>query len=124
MGREQSEPDERPLHPVWLSPYWMCETPVSWAAYCRLMDWEPPPASFPRDYRAAEGFDWPAFHLYETNKIRLQYCEDQTRRARDWHAHTPGQTWNRAGQVVTSQQVFGSPDRDDPDAPGTTTPSR
>src|SRR5262249_53222718 len=42
MGRSGGEPDEGPWHPVWLAPFWMSETPISWGAYCRLMDWEPP----------------------------------------------------------------------------------
>src|SRR4051812_21384618 len=33
MGCNEGEPDERPWHPVWLGPYWMSETPISWAAY-------------------------------------------------------------------------------------------
>src|SRR5581483_2934282 len=49
MGWDQGEADERPWHPVWLSPFWMSETPISWAAYCRLLDWTPPPDGFPRD---------------------------------------------------------------------------
>jgi formylglycine-generating enzyme required for sulfatase activity len=62
---------------VLLSPYWLSETPVSWAAFCRLMDWEPPPSGFPRDYtRPAGGFDEWAFDLHNANKIRYHYCDD------------------------------------------------
>jgi formylglycine-generating enzyme len=109
MGCDQGEPDERPWHPVWLSPYWMSETPISWAAYCRLMDWEPAPNGFPREglEAGADGFNRLAFHLHETNKLRLQYCEDRTLHARDWHAHTP----------ALGERVFGTPPRDDPEAP-------
>jgi formylglycine-generating enzyme required for sulfatase activity len=117
MGYDQGEPDERPWHPVWLQPFWIAETPMSWAAYCRLLDWEPPPAGFPREAAAqAEGFDEARFHLYNANKIRLQYCEDRTTRAIDWHAHSLGQ-WESGGQTHTAQELFGSPPRHDPQAP-------
>jgi formylglycine-generating enzyme required for sulfatase activity len=103
---------------VWLSPYWLTETPVSWAAFCRLMDWEPPPRGFTRGYVGpAGGFDMRAAAVGGENKIRLQYCEDRTLRARDWHSHAPGQTWGQGAQTQTSQELFGAPDRDDPDAP-------
>jgi formylglycine-generating enzyme required for sulfatase activity len=117
MGCGQGEPDEQPWHPVWLSPYWLSETPISWAAYCRLMDWEPPPEGFPRDRPVRQGLDPAVFHLYEANKIRLQYCEDQTTRARGWHSHAPGQMWQSGGRTQTAQELFGSPPRDDPEAP-------
>jgi formylglycine-generating enzyme required for sulfatase activity len=118
MGSLDGEDDERPWHPVWLSPYWMAETPISWAEYCRLMDWELPPQGFPRNLAGRQGgFDQVAFGLYNTNKIRLQYCEDQTTRAVDWHRHMPGQTWQSGGQTQTAQQLFGEPPRSDPQAP-------
>ena len=41
MGDHFGEPDERPWHPVWLSPFWLTETPVSWADFERLIDWDP-----------------------------------------------------------------------------------
>ena len=115
MGCHNREPDERPWHPVWLSPFWLSETPTSWATYCRLMDWELPPVGFPRDLPAPTGdFDQARFHLREANKLRLQYCEDRTLRARDWHAHVPPQ----AGQAeVRRASPFGSPSRSEPDAP-------
>jgi formylglycine-generating enzyme required for sulfatase activity len=118
MGSHTGEPDERPRHPVWVSSFWLSQTPVSWAAYCRLMDWEPPPEGFPRNYQpAGQGFDQAGFHLHEANKIRLQYCEDRTTRARGWHSHAPGQTWRQGGRTVTSQEAFGAPERTDPDGP-------
>lgn len=39
MGEHFREPDERPWHPVWLSPFWLTETPVSWADFEQLMGW-------------------------------------------------------------------------------------
>jgi formylglycine-generating enzyme required for sulfatase activity len=118
MGNDMGDSDERPQHPVLLSPYWLSKTPVSWAAYCRLMDWDPPPGGQPRSRQPPSAeFDKPAFHLHEANKIRLQYCEDHTTAARDWHAHLPGQTWESGGGTVSSQELFGAPWRDEPDAP-------
>jgi sulfatase modifying factor 1 len=117
MGCDSGEEDERPWHPVWLSPYWIAETPLSWAAYCRLMDWEPPPGGFPRDRQPpADGFDQQLAFLYHANKLRLQYCEDHTTQARDWHAHTPNQQWQSGGQTVSAQSLFGEVQRDDADA--------
>jgi formylglycine-generating enzyme required for sulfatase activity len=118
MGCDRGEPDERPWHPVWLTPYWVSDTPISWAAYCRLMDWTPPPEGFPRTPEdQAEDFERGRFHLYNANKIRLQYCEDRTTQARDWHAHLPGQQWQSEGRTQTSQEFFGTPARDNPEAP-------
>jgi formylglycine-generating enzyme required for sulfatase activity len=118
MGSNTGEADERPWHPVWLSPYWMSETPISWAAYCRLMDWEAPPQGFPREFtEPAEGFDAPRVHLYHTMKLRLQYCEDHTTRALDWPSHQPGALWQSGDRTQTAQELFGTPPRDDPDAP-------
>jgi formylglycine-generating enzyme required for sulfatase activity len=80
------------------------------------MDWEPPPVGFPGQ-RESTGFDRASFYLREANKLRLQYCEDHTIRAIDWHAHAPGQIWQSGGQSQTAQELFGHPPRDDPDAP-------
>jgi formylglycine-generating enzyme required for sulfatase activity len=89
MGCGTGEEDERPRHLVWLSPYWMSETPVSWAAYCRLMDWEPPPAGHPRRREPQQGeVDREVFYrVVLPHKIRLRYCEDGTRQAGDWHRY-------------------------------------
>jgi formylglycine-generating enzyme required for sulfatase activity len=42
----------------------------------------PPDPPEPRQSRLG-----PTFFIAQANKIRLQYCEDETARARDWHAH-------------------------------------
>jgi formylglycine-generating enzyme required for sulfatase activity len=119
MGNDHGEWDERPLHRAWLSAFWISETPISWADYCRLMDWEPPPVGCPRveGNKAKQDFDEAAFAIYNENKIRLQYCEDKTVHARDWHAHAPGQLWQSGGKTQTAQELFGSPQRDDPENP-------
>ncbi|HEX2314906.1 MAG TPA: SUMF1/EgtB/PvdO family nonheme iron enzyme [Thermomonospora sp.] len=113
MGSETGDPDESPVHPVRLGGYWMAETPLSWAAYCDLMGWEPPPNG-----RPLEELEFgPGFHLHEENKIRLQYCEDATVRAVDWHAHAAGQKWVRKGQELDASELFGHPPREDPGRP-------
>jgi formylglycine-generating enzyme required for sulfatase activity len=112
MGCDRGEPDERPWHPVWLSPFWLSETPISWAAYCRLMDWEPPPSGGPRGWRPESlPPDSLLSALYAECKIRWQYCEDRTTRAVDWHAHLPPQP------EQPSHPFHGNPPRDDPGAP-------
>lgn len=122
MGSRDGDPDETPLHPVWVSPYWISETPVSWAAYCALMGWTEPPEGSPPEAEDEDEEDedndeeMAGFHLHEANKIRLQYCEDQTTTARDWHAHAPGQVWQSGTGTQTSQELFGAPARDDPEA--------
>jgi sulfatase modifying factor 1 len=86
MGSENGDPDERPVHVVDLDGFWMSETPVSWARYCELMDWLPPPSGRPRD-SAPVNAKSPLFFLFEENKLRLQYCEDHSVRADAWHVH-------------------------------------
>ena len=49
MGSEQGDADERPVHAVRLGHFWISETPVSWATYCRVMEWEPPPVGMPAE---------------------------------------------------------------------------
>jgi formylglycine-generating enzyme required for sulfatase activity len=76
MGRQGGEPDEGPWHPVWLRPFWMSETPVSWADYTRLLDWTEPPRSFPRDLQPQPADferDRRPFYLHEANKVRWSY---------------------------------------------------
>ncbi|MGA2498013.1 MAG: SUMF1/EgtB/PvdO family nonheme iron enzyme [Tepidisphaeraceae bacterium] len=114
MGSEAGDADAQPVHAVRVGHCWISSTPVSWSLYCRLMGWQPPPAGSP-----AETPDGDArFLLYNTNKIRLQYCEDHTLRARGWHAHDPDAQWrDGAGKITTSRQMFGEIPRDQPDEP-------
>jgi formylglycine-generating enzyme required for sulfatase activity len=124
MGSEQGDADERPVHPVQLTHYWISETPISWTRYCELMDWELPPAGMPKGIdlsidRLKKSSDrWP-WRVSAGNRIRLQYCENETQRARDWHAHTPEQFWNKgkSGEVVSSRTLFGQPDRANAERP-------
>jgi formylglycine-generating enzyme required for sulfatase activity len=118
MGSETGEVDERPVHPIELEHYWLAETPISWATYCQLAEWEAPPNGLPK------GFDWKKVpkgdHVASVpaaNKVRLQYCENETTRARDWHAHVPKMEWKRGDQIVTSKEMFGEVPRENPELP-------
>lgn len=85
MGSSNGEPDEQPVHTVAVDPFWITETPVSWAAFARLCGLPPPPAA---DMPSLREEKEPPFWWLQEHKIRLQYCEDLTVRAVDWHAHT------------------------------------
>ena len=78
MGSERGEADERPVHPVFVKPFWMAETPVDWEWLSRGMGYKPPPWGMPEQGGFRAGFVW---------EIRQQYCEDATERASDWHNH-------------------------------------
>jgi formylglycine-generating enzyme required for sulfatase activity len=118
MGSNSGEPDEQPVHPADLDEFWLSETPISWAVYCDLMGWEPPPGGFPESIPENEEKKMAGFHLHQENKIRLQYCEDATNRARNWHAHTPWVKWTSGnGKVQTAEELFGEVSRDDPRRP-------
>ncbi len=113
MGSNDGDPDEQPVHAVRLGEYWMSETPVTWAAYCDLMGWSPPPEGYPREELTNPGA---SFAAREENKIRLQYCESETKRARDWHAHAVDQRRQTGGRTEPDQ-LFGPVEREDPSRP-------
>jgi sulfatase modifying factor 1 len=122
MGSETGDPDEQPVHKVQLSQFWISQTPVSWATFCDLMDWELAPYSVPKQdgmhFQGDGKFTGKAgWYLREANKIRLQYCEDATIAARDWHAHAPKHEWVNAQGAVSSRDLFGTPAREDPRRP-------
>src|SRR5262249_10903608 len=90
-----------------LGRYWLSETALSWAAFCDLLDLEPPPFATPK----GDGVHFQGdgrttgragFMLREGNKIRLQYCEDATSQARDWHAHVIPSAEERPSFVIDS----------------------
>lgn len=91
MGSFDGDPDERPVHPRRLDAYWMAEVPITWAAYCRLMGWSPPPGGHPpKDHpwlRGNADEPNPLFMLNQLRKIRLQYCETLATKATNWHLH-------------------------------------
>jgi formylglycine-generating enzyme required for sulfatase activity len=140
MGLEGGEPDEMPVHPVQLDAYWMSETPVSWATFCSLAGWSSPPEGMPPQglsgvpesssvlkrainrvlERKREPFSpeqKEMFRISAENRIRLQYCEDATTRAIDWHAHLPEHQWMSGGKPISSRKLFGEPPRDNPNLP-------
>ena len=109
MGNDDGEPDERPAHAVTLSAFWMSDTPLSWSAFARLLDWPEPP-EFPPDEQL-DGFA-DSFAYFNDSKIRLQYCENDTLQASDWHAHASHTRWETGdGVIKTSQELFGTPAR-------------
>lgn len=112
MGSDR-ETDEYPQHPVKLEPYWMSETPISWSLFCTVMGWSQPPEGLPPDIAQRDD----GFVISQANKIRLQYCEDCTITARDWHAHNPEQQWTQAGKAITSRELFGQVPREPSDRP-------
>lgn len=114
MGSAHGDPDEGPVHLVRLDGYWLAETPVSWAAFCELMNWAPPPEGCPE---AAEMERADQFELLVSNMIRLQYCENATTRAVDWHAHAPYLRLRQGSQDVDPGELFGRPPRSDPGLP-------
>jgi len=122
MGSNDGDADERPVHPVELSGFWISDAPLSWAAYCRLMGWQQPPKACPVEpatRRESEESRRQMFMLHQANKIRLQYCEDRTMRARDWHAHDPEQIWTSSDGTNprTARELFGPVDRDEDSRP-------
>src|SRR5262245_2813260 len=108
MGSEDGDPDDRPVREVDVGEVWRSATTISWFDYARLMGWKSPPACFPPEAECAGLSEMALFHLNEANKIRLQYCEDETVRARDWHAHDP----NLQVGGWPAEAVFGKPDRE------------
>lgn len=74
MGSRHGDPDERPVHAVTLDAFWITDVPITWSAFCDLMDWVPPPMGAPREEGGDEGDRMRGFHLHEANKIRRSYC--------------------------------------------------
>jgi len=124
MGSTRGDPDERPVHPVRLGDYWVAQVPTTWAAYCELLGWAPPPHGSP-----PESHVWPTesdeaevdtdtpFLLREANKIRRQYCETETTRAFDHHAHDPNLVVTQGSRTVSVADAFGSVPRANPARP-------
>jgi len=116
MGSESGDPDEQPVHAVTLDEYWISEAPISWAHYCKLMDWKMPPNGFP-DIEFDDSNRMQGFHLNEMNKIRYTYCETETLQGGEWHQHAHHMRWIRGGEEVTAAEIFGTPPRTSDEAP-------
>ncbi len=116
MGSASGEPDESPAHKVTLPAFWISEAPLSWSDFARILGWPEPPES-PTEAqleRIAEAFGasrQARFGYYNDSKMRLQYCENDTLHAKDWHAHDTKGLWSSGGRTMTSQELFGSPER-------------
>jgi len=122
MGSADGDADEAPPHEVSLPGYWVSDVPLSWSACARVLGWPEPPDQPTKEQveqlgRAVGGSEKvpPAFNYFADVKIRLQYCEDDTLHARDWHAHDQAGRWMSAGKEVTSQEMFGAPERSSTD---------
>lgn len=105
MGCRDGEPDEQPLHPVWLSAYWLSETPITWADYCRLLGWQAPPNGIPGDVQADD-----TFLLHNENKIRRQYCGTRSADAEGpqqpaWHGDMSNLRFDLKPMVSVSWQA-------------------
>jgi formylglycine-generating enzyme required for sulfatase activity len=83
MGSEQGDPDEKPVHLARTKAFWIAEVPVDWAQFCRVLGYSPPPLGQP----AQGDLDMSMYFSLVVNAIRLQYCEDHTHGACDWHNH-------------------------------------
>lgn len=137
MGSGDSdESDEKPQHPVRLDAFWLADVPISWERFARLMDFNlPPDEQVSSDWEARQDTDtlrklkqlipeilWgTSFWIHSINasfRIALQYCENETLRARDWHAHMPDMEWQRGdGTKETSRDIFGEIPRENPEKP-------
>jgi formylglycine-generating enzyme len=137
MGSGSSEEtDEQPQHPVRLDAFWLADVPISWERFARLMEFSPPPnIQTDQDWETRQDAKWlskvkdlvsepfrdtpywsRSINVYP--QMAVQYCENETLQARDWHAHFPAMEWQkRDGTKRTSQDVFGEVPRENPERP-------
>lgn len=111
MGSDAGDPDERPVHPVALPGFWLSETTISWDLFNTLMGWDE--NGYPPEGERETTDRMVRFHLREAHKIRLQYCEDKTDRAGDWHSHDPNGVIRGRSGAVPATALFGAPRRED-----------
>jgi formylglycine-generating enzyme len=110
MGSASGDPDERPAHVRRVSAFWITDIPITWASFCALLGWRPPPHSEPPEddpsfAEETEGVGR-GFYLHEMNKIRRQYCASEEAAARDWHTHVeasrPPVTYDKKPMVAVA----------------------
>ena len=122
MGNERGDSDEGPVHPVTLQGFWISEVPLSWDVFSRILGFPAPP-KFPTERElepvaarlVASDRRMAVFGLSNDLKIRLQYCENDTTGALDWHAHLEHSEWVTDGRVLKGQALFGRPPRSSTD---------
>jgi formylglycine-generating enzyme required for sulfatase activity len=120
MGSEDGDPDERPVRPTRVEYFWMSDTTISWGAFCRLLSWPAPgtrtePTPLQRFHLDLLG-NASTWTLGMALPVRLQYCEDATTEATDWHRHDPTVLAARferfdGGPDRTGLDVYGAPPR-------------
>ncbi|MBA7630256.1 Hercynine oxygenase [subsurface metagenome] len=133
MGSEDGDPDEQPVHPVKLHAYWVSETPISWAKFCELMDFQPPPNGWPSDdWKKRQSADYKKAirNLFQKRfrdvfrtwypggdwQICLQYCENETTRAEVWYVHDQGlKIASGDDREVPGREFYGIPPRENPE---------
>ncbi len=116
MGSNDGDADERPTHSVTLPGFWITDAPLSWDDFTRILGWPSPP-EFPTEEQFAvladafTGETRKGFGYHLDSRIRLQYCENDTVKARDWHAHAAPQMWTQGQRQIPSTEIFGVPER-------------
>lgn len=112
MGSENGDTDESPIHPVFLPAFWISSVPISWEIVCNILGCgKPPDVNF--DVLKEDEY-WMNAGIMSVCKIILQYCEDETLSAKDWHCHVPP-----TEEENKLSSMFSPPERKNPDAPYT-----
>lgn len=104
MGSNSGDVDERPVHAVRLDYYWIAQRPITWAKFVELAKWSELPGSVPD---LPEGADrYALFTVANANKIRMQYCSNESAGAMDWHRHAEDTSaiWDEKPMVAIGWQ--------------------
>lgn len=123
MGASDGDDDEKPPHEVTLQAFWMTDAPLSWSDLNRLLGLPEPPhapseeqaeqlaKAVGRKARGRTSARAAVMDYAMSARIRLQYCENETLRAGDWHQHDVPSVWMSQGKEVRSEEIFGRPPR-------------
>jgi formylglycine-generating enzyme required for sulfatase activity len=116
VGSNHGDSDEQPVHTVKLSPFWLSDTPISWARFCALLGWPKPQDGLPSDEilnrmsvvrdDGEEDLGNVRVRLLSESKVRLQYCRNTMKPAPgDWHrAYDPKNRYDRKPMVAVAWQ--------------------